>query len=245
MNDLDPIVTAQIPFPKSATGSGGTLGEKAYELLRQDILSGALSPGMKLRIEPLRERYDMGASPLREALSRLVADGLVTSEERRGFRIPPVSLVDLRDIANMRKLLECSGLRQAIETADTAWESELLATYHRLSRIEERLDEEQFGLLQEWEERHREFHEALVAGAGSPWLQKLQRTLYDQSDRYRRLYLPEVFIAPKVHGEHKRILEAALARDAEKACDELANHIERIFETAKSSNFFRAGLAQA
>lgn len=232
--------TSRLPSTaERSNGPTGTLVEKAYALIRRDILSGALAPGAKLRIGFLRERYGIGASPLREALSRLVTDSLVISEERRGFRIPPVSLDDLRDISDQRKLLECTALRIAIETGDAEWESMVLAAHYRLEKVEERLVPGDEALLWEWERLHREFHDALIAGARSRWLRRFHRTLYDQSDRYRRLYLPEMFIPPAVHEEHKRILDATLARDADTACMELANHIERICVTARSASYFR------
>lgn len=221
-----------------AANDAETLTARAYRVLRQDILSGALAPGLKLRIESLRQTYDIGPSPLREALSRLVAEGLVSSEERRGFRIPPASLADLRDIADTRKLLECSALRQAIGSGNDAWEGEVLAAYHRLTRLEGRLDASNPALVAEWEELHRDYHAALVAGANSPWLLRLQRTLYDQFDRYRRLYLARVSVPPNVQAEHERILKATLARDADAACDALASHIDRTFEIARNSPFF-------
>jgi DNA-binding GntR family transcriptional regulator len=225
---------------RDAAPLSATLVEQAYALLRRDILSGALEPGLKLRIGYLRDRYGIGPSPLREALSRLVSERLVAVEERRGFHIPPISLADLRDIADQRKLLECTALRTAIETADAGWESEVLAAHHRLRKVEERLAPGDEALLDEWEKRHREYHEALIAGARSRWLRRFQRILYDQADRYRRLYLAEFFVPPAVHEEHNRILAATLDRDADTACRELADHIERIYATACKASCFRA-----
>lgn len=66
-----------------------TLTDRAYGSLREDILNGVLAPGVRLRLDPLKARYGMGASPLREALSRLAGDGFVIAEGRRGFSVPP------------------------------------------------------------------------------------------------------------------------------------------------------------
>jgi len=65
----------------------GTLASSVYDRLRGDILSGSLPPGEKLRTEALRSRYEVGNSPIREALNRLSADGLVTREDQKGFRV--------------------------------------------------------------------------------------------------------------------------------------------------------------
>ena len=74
-----------------------TLAEKAYDALRHDIIRGELPPGRPLRLSDLSERYEMGFSPLREALNRLQAERLVTAESLRGFRVAPLSLDELLD----------------------------------------------------------------------------------------------------------------------------------------------------
>lgn len=218
---------------------GTTLTQRAYALLRQDILSGALPAGTKLRIEALKAKYDIGASPLREALSRLAADGFVIAIENRGFRIPPLSLAELRDVTDQRKLIECEALRRAIARTDEDFESSVLAAYYKLSRLDDRLGEGDGELRSEWESRHRNFHRALIDGAESPWLSKFQEILYDQADRYRRLYLPQVQVPQGVKDDHKELLHAVLDRDADHACEILSNHVERVFEIASRAPMFR------
>lgn len=221
-----------------ASSDNSTLTQRAYAALRQDILSGALVAGARLRIEALKNRYGIGPTPLREALSRLAADGFVLSEENRGFSIPPMSLADLRDITDQRKLVECAALRSAIERMDDEFESQVLAAYYKLSRLDERLGSDTGEVLAEWEARHRAYHRALNLGARSPWLTKFQEILYDQADRYRRLYLPHTRVPQAVVVDHKEILDATLDRNAGRACELLANHIERVFQIASQSPVF-------
>jgi DNA-binding GntR family transcriptional regulator len=90
--------TATAPGRQPKVVGARSLVEAAYATLRHDILDGTLAPGLKLRFEMLRERYGVGASTLREALTRLVGDALVTSEEQRGFRVAEVSLDDFADL---------------------------------------------------------------------------------------------------------------------------------------------------
>lgn len=222
----------------AATLDTATLTQRAYHQLRQDILAGALEPGAKLRIEALKGRYGIGPTPLREALSRLAADGFVLSEENRGFRIPPLSLGELRDVTDQRKLIECAALRRAIERLDEDYESRVLAAYYKLSRLDEGLGVTDAETLAEWETRHRSYHRALIEGARSPWLAKFQEILYDQADRYRRTYLPRVRIPQQVMVDHKEILEATLNRDAERACELLSSHIERVYQIASQAPLF-------
>lgn len=225
--------------PAGNGGSAGTLVDKAYQALRQDIMWGKLVPGVRLKIEHLRREYGIGPTPIREALSRLVAEGLLVGEAHRGFRVPPVSLEDLADIVAQRTVLECSALEGAIQRGDDEWESRVLAAYHRMTRVEERGLAAQENPWEEWELRHREFHEALIGGAGSQWSQRLLRILYDQGDRYRRLYRAQIFITPTIQHDHERILAATLGRDAGLAVAEMARHIARLNEGATVSEEFR------
>ena len=116
-----------LPLHKSGAGahdnppSAKTAIESVYAAVREDILSGRLKPGSRLPIEHLRSHYEVGSSTVREALSRLVSDTLVTTEGQRGFRVAPISLDDFREIAAMRKLLEAQALGEAIARGDDDW----------------------------------------------------------------------------------------------------------------------------
>lgn len=204
-----------------------TLIEYAYQNLRRDIVRGVLPPGSKLRIEQLRSHYEVGSSTLREALTLLLADALVTAEGQRGFKVAPISMDDLRDITRLRKLMETLALRESIETGDDNWEAGVVAAFHRLSRVEERLEREAAAVADSWEERNRAFHEALIAGCSSKWLHHFRGILYQQSERYRRFCLIARDTGRDVHDEHKSIMEAALARNADLACALTENHIDR------------------
>ncbi|MCF8168592.1 MAG: GntR family transcriptional regulator, partial [Rhodoferax sp.] len=95
-----------------------TLAEGAYLSLRRDVVCGKLAPGEKLRVEHLKDQYQVGSSTLREALSLLVSDALVTVEGQRGFRVAPISMADLEDVTNTRVMLETEALRQSIRRGD-------------------------------------------------------------------------------------------------------------------------------
>lgn len=207
--------------------AGRTLVETAYATLRRGILEGVYEPGAKLRTEELRARYNLSGSTIREALTRLLGEALVTAEGQRGFRVAPISVEDFADLTRVRKLLETESLRQAIEHGDDLWEAGVVAAYHRLSRVEEKLAEDPEAYLEEWEERNREFHRALAAGCPSRWLHQLNAMLYQQSERYRRIALSRRAIPRDVHAEHEAIRDAALARDGDLACKLLGEHIDR------------------
>lgn len=210
-----------IPAAKSLTSL-------AFERLRGDILAGALQPAERLRIQALSERYRVGATAIREALSRLVTEGLVAVEDQRGFHVTPVSRAELHDLTQTRVRIEQMALRLAIAHGDIEWESRVLGSFHRLSRTPPPTSPE---LDLQWSAMHRRFHEALIDGCGSPWMLRLCRLLYDKSERYRNL------AKLKTHGrgrdagtEHRALADAAMARDPESACRLLGEHFAETTE---------------
>ncbi|ENO84974.1 FCD domain-containing protein [Thauera linaloolentis] len=210
-----------------------TLVEGAYQRLRRDIIEGVHAPGEKLRVEHLKERYDVGAGTLREALLLLVTDALVVAQGQRGFRVAPISIADFEDITRTRVLLETEALRQSIACGGEDWEAGVVAAFHRLSRAEQRLADHDVGTTQEWEIRNRAFHEALIAASGSRWIRHFQHILYQQSERYRRISLFRQPIARDIHAEHQALFEATMARDATRATSILTEHILRTLDAVK------------
>ena len=214
-----------------ASGSAGksrTRTASVYEVLRQDILEGRLKPGARLRFEELRGNYQVGLSPLREALMTLASEGLVTQEEHKGFRVAPVSKADLFDITKMRKEFDAMAIRMAIENGDDRWESGIIAALHELGK---RSKVGADGLVDsEWEVRHRAFHYALVSACGSQWLLHFRDQLYDQADRYRRLAVQYLSAPRDDFGEHKEIADAVLARDEESAVYLIRRHMDKTIQ---------------
>jgi DNA-binding GntR family transcriptional regulator len=205
-----------------------SVADLVYDRLRADILGGALQPGMKLKLEGLRGRYDVSINTLRETLSRLSADGLVEAEGQRGFTVMPASLADLIDITETRRLLECHAARLSVERADLEWESHLVAAYHKLSKAEELVVAQADKHANLLETYNREFHIALISGCNSRWLLHFHRMMYDQSLRYRMLaFRVKDFPRDQSRREHKQILEAALARDIDTLATVLGTHITK------------------
>lgn len=202
-----------------------TIAEKAYRLLREDILSGDLGPGLKLKIEMLRQRYGLGAAPIREALARLSSDHLVRLEGQRGCEVVPMSIEEARDIGRMRKMLEVEALKTSIAQGGEDWEADLVAAFHRLESVERRTNQ---GIdeLSEWEQRNHRFHAALVAACGSPWLMRLRQTVFDQHERYRRLSRVKTVRTRDISREHRELMEAALARDTDAAARVMEAHVQ-------------------
>jgi DNA-binding GntR family transcriptional regulator len=211
-----------------------TLAERIYKQLRRDILGGKLEPAIKLRFEFLHNHYEASTSTLRESLSRLAAEGLVVAEGQRGFRVAPVSPKDLWDITRLRQQLETEAIRRAIAVGDDHWEAEVVAAYHRLSKLKDKKTGRLTLLADENVERHRAFHFSLFSACDSPWLIRFLSTLYDHSERYRRfstLYATEPRASDE---EHRQIMDAVLRRDARLATTLLHDHLERTAQVVGS-----------
>lgn len=203
-----------------------TVSEQAFLSLRRDVLQGKHPPGIKLKLELLQVQYGYSSSPLREALNRLAQEGLVRADERRGFRVAPVSAEDMADITRMRLMIDVPALRDAIATGDDAWEAALVASFHRLERLEARLTEGPVILDAEWVQRHRDFHGALLAACPSRRQLAMSASLFDQAERYRQISGRHRQGLRRKNDEHRRLMQAALKRDGDTACVLLADHIE-------------------
>lgn len=204
-----------------------TLTDQAHAAIRRDIVSGRLAPGTRLRIARLTDDYAIGASPLREALSRLSAEFLVTVEGQRGFAVAPISAQDLRDISQTRCDMECEALRRAIASGDDDWEAGIVAAYYALEKAWPRRLADPETTQDEWEDRNRAFHEALVAACDSTWLRRFRDILYAQHERYRRLSRLHPDAPRDVQAEHRAIKAAVLARDTDRACAATKFHLDR------------------
>jgi GntR family carbon starvation induced transcriptional regulator len=209
-------------MPQSDETRFRTLANETFERLRADIISSRLAPGKKLRFDDLRESYGVGVSPLREALSRLAENRLVVATGQRGFHVSEVSVENISDVAMVRKHVDGLALRLSIENGDDSWEGELLSARHKLALLERPGSDVAEDL---WERRHREFHYTLILACRSPCLLHLHGILNDQFDRYRRLSAKSAQQSGPRALMHKQILDASLARNADKAVKLLDNHI--------------------
>lgn len=216
---------------------------RVLEVLRTDILSLSLRPGLRLRTEFLTARYPFGASPLREALSLLAGEGLVVHEKGRGFRVSPMSLQDLQDLIGSRLLIEPMLFARAIAQGDAVWEANIVRSLEALQPNLQKVGDSR-PLDRAWEENHRHFHFALMAAGSPTLLMDFCKILYDRYDRYRLLGIPRRSYLAGVAGDHKDMVDAALARDAKKAIEILKRHITDT-SNAVLANIESAGLFAA
>lgn len=202
-----------------------TIASQLVERLREAIVSGALQAGSKINLAKASANFAVSLSPLREALARLISDGLVEFEDNRGYRVAPVSLANLEEITSLREEFETYALREAMRVGDIEWEGNVMRALHRLSRTER--DAARPETLEQWEAAHRAFHLTLIAGCGKPLLLSFCSVMLSLNDRYRRSFLSRTSGDRNVGAEHSEIAQGAVARDADYACAKLREHIHR------------------
>lgn len=224
--------------------SENSLVQQCYEQLEREIIKGILKPGEKLKVERLKERFNVAQSPVREALSRLSAFGLVESKENKGFRVAKISEADIRDTYQIFTAIEIMALNLAILHGDDAWEAGIVSALHTLSLVECKDAPIHYAT---WAERNYNFHVSLISGCKSPILLVLRRNLYLRFDRYchmayeiatENIFTTENLLAN--HEEHKKLSAAMLKRDISLASSLMTYHInanlEAIIKTLHSRN---------
>lgn len=219
----------------SMSARGGTLASQLYARLRHEIVRGILLPGEKLRIESLRARYGVGASPIREALNRLSAEGLVQQQDQKGFQVAPVSLDELFELTRTRCWVNEITLRESIANGDAAWEEGIVVAFHRMIRTSRPLPTTQDPESVEWELYHRRFHTSLIAACGSRWLLSFAEMLVESTERYRHLSHGALIPSRDPVSEHRAIMDATLDRDAPSAITLLNEHTRRTAEIVVGS----------
>lgn len=197
-----------------------TKATTVMDQLRGDIINGVFTPGERLQMETLKDRYGVGFSPLREALSRLTTRGLVQFEEQCGFRIAPLSLEELYDLYHVRTEIDCLALTLAIEHGDDQWEADIVASWHQYEKFLTPNGNQPIDLAK-WDVLQRNFSYQLVKACNSPWLLSIRDMLHDQSDRYRLLCQQTHYKNKKIIldyiDENQRLVTAVLSRNQAKA----------------------------
>ena len=205
----------------------GTISGRVYAQLRHDILATDLPPGGKLRIQALCARYGVTSTPMREALNQLASEGFVLRREQRGFTVAAATAEELEQLTQTRCWVEAIALREAIAHRTAEWEATLRGTWQDLSDTARSLDPLAFEENPAWEAVHRRFHMALLATCPSHWLVTFCGQLSDHAMRYRRLAMSAAFPNRSITQEHRAIVDAALAGDANTAVARLEAHYRR------------------
>jgi len=211
----------------------GAINQVAYRRLRNDIIFATLQPGERLKLEPLKAEYRTSVTTLREVLSRLASEGFVAAEGQKGFKVSGVSLDGLREIAQLRQLIECQALGDSIEHGDLHWEGAIVSAHHKLASIEEKMINGDQVDMKLWKRFDREFHTALISARPSAFMLKLHSDVFDHYLRYQMIALG--FRGKAAAEEHFMLMKHALARRSSDAVQVLKEHIENGIQHAVTS----------
>lgn len=229
-------MTAQIPDPVvgEANKAGKaivhtqTVNEVVYNKLKNDILWGAFEPNERLRFDELRERYGVSFSSLREAISRLVSEGLVEVESHKGARVAGINATDYRDLVQVRQLIEVKCLQRAIELGDDQWEADIIGAFHLYENfLRGKGRDDLSDPVKVRVSRHNGFHTSLMKACDSPRLLNLRAVLATQAERYLTLAYRTVRVdMDELIADHERLMRAVVERRTSLACALLHEHID-------------------
>lgn len=198
-----------------------SLTQQAMDQIQQGIFSGKYSPTSRLNIDALKRQFKMGGTPIREALSHLANTGLVELQPLKGFRVTPISKADVVDLYQTRELIEKQALALAIENGDDQWEGAILSAHHQLIKLEQSPIFKTRPNLAKWLQLHAEFYQSIFSACPSLWLLKLQKLLYEQSERYRyqRLLIGDSLVSTLAirAKQHEFLVKLVLDRDTDKS----------------------------
>jgi len=203
--------------------------------MREDILSGRLVPGQRLTFPAIADRYDASVGVTREALTWLVSQGLVKVRAHQGHIVMPISSADLQELTAARLTIEPLVLRDSINNRSLDWEARLVAAHHVMAasyaavaprRTPSKKVQSDGELREAWASAHSAFHDALFSACGNGRLLAITRNLGEEAELYRRW--SDSLGAPRdVMDEHRALMDAAIAGDAESAAERLREHIKR------------------
>ena len=216
------------------TSAATTVGSSVYLKIKSDIITGALQPGKKLKLDTLKVQYSVSVSTLREILNRLASDGFVEAPEQRGFLVRTMSNEDLIELSNLRVLLECAALKASLAFGDEEWEGNLVSAQHKLTMIGKKIMDGEVVPPERLLNYDWEFHLALARACNSRHMISVFQNIYEKYIGYQ-LVLRNYRWA-KALAEQQLIFEAALARDSEAAVDLLKSHLRKSLSFSLAAN---------
>jgi DNA-binding GntR family transcriptional regulator len=219
---------ATVTYTKSAPIPRQSLSAAVAERLREKILSGELREGQQLRQDAIAAEFQISRIPVREALSHLAAEGLITIVANRGAVVSALSPDEIMQMFETRAVLECYMLRCAIPNTK---EEDFMGAEDVLVQYEQSLEKD--SEMKSWGQWNWSFHSALYAPANRPVMLAFLKTLNINCDRYTRLHLVFTRDLHRAGQAHRELLEACKTKNPEIAEKELWKHITEAGEYLK------------
>ncbi len=208
----------------AAADASETISDVVFRQIRQDIISGALAPGTKIKLEQAKIHYSISVSSLREILSRLAMENLVLAEGQRGFEVSPASRKELEELADLRTVLETHAIALSFAAGTLEWEGRVVAAHHKLAAAERKLLAGDASRTIDWVRYDWEFHQAIVSACNSTTLMATLSSVFDRFLRYHML--AKSFRGQAVADDHKLLFDSALKRDVDAAQAIIARHVK-------------------
>ena len=215
---------------------------KIYDELRTRLVTADFSPTDKMKSETLGKEYNCAASTMREILFRLSFDGFLEFEEQKGFRVPELKLEAMKELMQMRILLEREGVRLSVENGGLEWESGVIAAHHKLAHIEKtfmNIDNLKPYLII-WNDAERHFHESLISACGSALLIAMYRNIYDRFRQHLTARQRQYDYRRKNISEHQAIVDAVVKRDVDLCGQQIEQHILLALNSSTNENIARS-----
>jgi GntR family transcriptional regulator, carbon starvation induced regulator len=217
----------------SSIQTPSTASEMVVAQLKQDIFTGALPPSAKLKVKELADRYGVGPTSIREAMSHLAATGVINHHAQRGFRVPPMTLKRYIDLMETRRIVECEAFKLAVQNGNSAWEDGIVSSYSLLMREIERIYNREVPTIDSYWERHAQFHRALWSACPLESLKGFVDDVHLRLRMFRRLTYTDGIQKEFVVEEHRKLMEVALSRDIDSAIVAMRQHIGKNTEVMK------------
>ncbi|MGV3482123.1 MAG: GntR family transcriptional regulator [Sphingobium sp.] len=215
--------------------------QAAAHWLRRDIVRGVFEPLERLKVEQLTKFYNVGHSPVREAILLVSASGLVVHEHQKGYRVAGISSTDYADLIDIYQRTYHLALTMAVERGDEDWEERVVLALHRSMKIRKVMTDAEPEDRELWQYAYKNLHNEILSGCGSPLLIGIVGDLGDRAERYVNLCADMATDRERdSHAEHRVIVDAIVAGDV----DHLNALLDRFFETGEPMRVsIRASLA--
>jgi DNA-binding GntR family transcriptional regulator len=203
-----------------------TKSEAAYHEVRERVMDGRLAPGTELDQESLAREIGLSTTPVREALRRLEAEGLVSQRAHFAIRVPELSRQEISDIYAVRMQLDPEAARLACRVAPDETLEEVRSILAATSTA-------QAGALSPLDrlQINRNFHRAIYAASGNDTLTSILDSLWDRCDRYRRQLLKDDKTVEASAKEHQEMVDAFCAREEQRLAKLVKSHLHGSAET--------------
>jgi GntR family transcriptional regulator, carbon starvation induced regulator len=209
----------------AATKGATSRSESVYLYLRQRLMRGEFGPNHRLKLSDLCAESGTSVSVVREALTRLAEQGLIQFEPNRGFFVRFATIDEVNDLAFIRAQIEGLAIRLAVGRGGPAWEASVVAAHHELTLTPFVMTSIDPAANEEWSRVHSAFHSACASACGSPRLIAMRARLFDEGEVLRQM-LEFTNEQRDVAAEHAAIVDAVIARDADKAEELMAQHVQ-------------------